>query len=177
MDAKKQDVKVNFRECLLKFREMRQLTQQEVAEGSKVALRAYQNYERALQEPPLSALLALADFYRVSLDELTGREPYRARPETVKEETVMAAGTMTIHMDRELLDEAKDVFEDFGLDIETAVRIFLKQTVREQGLPFRIGDEPNSETVSALESVKYGIGLSKGFTSIAELKEALNADD
>lgn len=39
-----------------------------------MSLRAYQNYERGLREPKLSALVALADFYEVSLDELACRE-------------------------------------------------------------------------------------------------------
>ena len=63
-----------LRQRLLALREARHLTQQEVADGSGLALRAYQNYERALREPPLSAVIALADFYGLSLDELAGRE-------------------------------------------------------------------------------------------------------
>ena len=35
---------------------------------------AYQNYERDVQEPSLSALVALADFFDISLDELVCRQ-------------------------------------------------------------------------------------------------------
>lgn len=36
---------------------------------------------------------------------------------------------------------------------------------------------PNSETIKAIEDGRKGIGLSKGFSSVAELMEDLNADD
>jgi len=48
-------------------------TQQAVADGSGMSLRAYQNYERGLREPKISAAIALADFYNISLDELVCR--------------------------------------------------------------------------------------------------------
>ena len=41
-----------------------------------------------------------------------------------------------VRVDRELKDQAVEVFEELGIDIPTAVRMFLKTVVREQGLPF-----------------------------------------
>lgn len=63
-----------FSDNLLELRTRGCFTQPEVAEGAGMSLRAYQNYERGLREPKLSALVALADFYEVSLDELACRE-------------------------------------------------------------------------------------------------------
>ena len=40
-----------------------------------LSLRGYQNYERGLREPNLSALVALADFYGISVDELICHTP------------------------------------------------------------------------------------------------------
>ena len=68
------DIKNILRDRLLTLRELHNLTQAEVAEGAGIALRAYQNYERALREAPVSAVMSLADFYDISLDELMGRE-------------------------------------------------------------------------------------------------------
>ena len=65
---------MNFKENLLRLRTGKGLTQPNVAEGTGLSLRAYQNYERGLREPQLSALIALADFYEISLDELVCRE-------------------------------------------------------------------------------------------------------
>ena len=39
-----------------------------------ISWRAYQNYERGLRYPALPTLIALADFYGLSLDELACRE-------------------------------------------------------------------------------------------------------
>ena len=64
---------MNFHENLFRLRKEKNLTQPDVATGAGLSLRAYQNYERGLREPQLSALVALADFYDISLDELVCR--------------------------------------------------------------------------------------------------------
>lgn len=65
---------MTFHENLLRLRKQRDLTQPQVAEGAGLSLRGYQNYERGLREPSLSALISLADFYDISLDELVWRQ-------------------------------------------------------------------------------------------------------
>lgn len=65
---------MNFAEHLLQLRTERNLTQPEIAAGVGMSLRGYQNYERGVREPKMSALIALADFYKLSLDELVCRE-------------------------------------------------------------------------------------------------------
>ena len=65
---------MQFHENLFQLRKKRGLTQPEVAAGAGLSLRGYQNYERGLREPQLSALNALADFYDISLDELACRQ-------------------------------------------------------------------------------------------------------
>ena len=64
---------MTFCENLLRLRKEKGLTQPEVAKGAGLSLRGYQNYERGLREPSLSALIGLADFYDISLDELVCR--------------------------------------------------------------------------------------------------------
>ncbi len=61
-------------ENLSELRTKAGLTQQAVADGSGMSLRAYQNYEWGLREPKINAAIALADFYDISLDELVCRE-------------------------------------------------------------------------------------------------------
>lgn len=63
-----------FSESLLQLRKTRGLKQQEVADGLKISLRAYQYYERGEREPQVSLLIRMADYFDVSLDELVGRE-------------------------------------------------------------------------------------------------------
>lgn len=59
---------------LVALRKVRGLSQAQVAKAVHVAPRAYQNYEYDEAEPRLSTLIRLADFYRVPLDTLVGRE-------------------------------------------------------------------------------------------------------
>ena len=44
--------------------------------------------------------------------------------------------TMNIKVDTDVRDEAKQVFAQLGLDMTTAVNMFLLASIREQGLPF-----------------------------------------
>lgn len=65
---------MTFSEHLLHLRTVRGVKQQEIVSGTGISLRAYQYYERGQREPQLSALIALADFYDLSLDELVCRK-------------------------------------------------------------------------------------------------------
>ncbi len=49
-------------------------TQREIAEYLNMQLTVYQRYERGERELPLWAAIKLADYYKVSLDYLVGRE-------------------------------------------------------------------------------------------------------
>ncbi len=48
--------------------------QKEAAEAAGVVLRTYQGYEEGKSEPSIAKLIALADFFDVSLDRLMGRD-------------------------------------------------------------------------------------------------------
>ncbi len=43
-----------------------------------------------------------------------------------------------ISIDSELKKQAVNLFKDFGLDLSTAISLFLSQSVREQCIPFEI---------------------------------------
>ena len=90
----------------------------------------------------------------------------------------MTPVSTNIKIDPVLKEQAQDLFESLGMNLTTAVNIFLRQSVREQAIPFRIGEPmPNAETLQAIRDARNGIGLSRGFTSVKELMEALDADD
>ena len=55
------------------------MTQPELAELLNQSLRAYQYYESCARHPEYDHLLALADFFDVSLDYLVGRSETRER--------------------------------------------------------------------------------------------------
>lgn len=56
----------------------------------------------------------------------------------------MATSNITIRIDKELKEEAEQLFSDLGLNFTTAITAFVKQSVREQKIPFVISREPSA---------------------------------
>ena len=78
--------------------------------------------------------------------------------------------TMNIRVDKEVKNNAKMIFTELGMDLTTAVNMFLKQSIREQGLPFKPKlDIPNEETKEIIRECEKGIGMSKTFDTPEEL--------
>lgn len=48
----------------------------------------------------------------------------------------MASSVLQVRVDETLRAQAATIYEDLGIDLQTAVRIFLKKSVAENGLPF-----------------------------------------
>ena len=63
----------------------------------------------------------------------------------------MSKVSTNINLDVDLKKSCQELFSDLGMDLTTAVTIFLKQSLRVQGLPFTVTrDVPNAETVAAI---------------------------
>ena len=99
----------------------------------------------------------------------------------MKRGDIMAKTTtsnISIRMDSELKAAAEALYEELGMNISTAFNIFVRQSLRERGIPFRITEgTPNKETVSAmLEAERIARDPSvKGYTSVDELFADLDA--
>lgn len=92
----------------------------------------------------------------------------------------MAGNTtnISIRMDAELKSQADELFAELGMNISTAFNIFVRQSLREGGLPFDVTlNQPNKNTIAAmLEAEKIAKDPSaKGYTDLnqlfADLKE------
>lgn len=80
-----------------------------------------------------------------------------------------------INMDANLKKAAQELFADLGLDMTTAVTLFLKQTVREQRIPFEIKrDVPNAETISAMSEYDEMLKNPGAYRRYASFGEAMN---
>lgn len=67
----------------------------------------------------------------------------------------MATVNTSIKIDEKTKKEAQELFKDLGLSLSTAINIFLKQAVREKGIPFYINSLPeNTELAQAFEEAK-----------------------
>ena len=87
----------------------------------------------------------------------------------------MTPVSTNIKNDPELKEQSRKLFDSLGLSLSAAITVFLRQSVREQAIPFRIGEPlPNAETRQAIEDAHNGIGLSRGFTSVSDLMEDLS---
>ena len=63
----------------------------------------------------------------------------------------MPSTSMNIRMDSEVKKQAEDLFNKLGINMTTAINIFLRQSIREHGIPFELKvDVPNNETVAAI---------------------------
>ena len=90
----------------------------------------------------------------------------------------METTNLNIRTDREVKLEAEKIFEELGLSMTTAINIFLRQTIRENGMPFALKlDVPNATTTAAIaEGRKLAQDRSaKGDTSMSDLRAALDS--
>ena len=88
----------------------------------------------------------------------------------------MAKVSTNISIDADTKAKAQALLAEFGMDLSTAVNVFLKQMIRENAIPFTINAEvPNEETRAAMEAAEKGEDMYGPFDSVADLMEALNA--
>lgn len=59
----------------------------------------------------------------------------------------MASTLVQIRVDEKLKDDVTAVYEQLGLDLSTAVRIFFKRSVAENGIPFNMKLENTKQTL------------------------------
>lgn len=64
---------MNLSEGLKRFRNEFCITQKEVADNAHISIRNYQDYEYGKVVPTATVLIAIANFYDISLDYLVGR--------------------------------------------------------------------------------------------------------
>ncbi len=58
---------------LRELRKNRDLTQEEMSKILNLGSTTYKNYENNITEPNICTLIKIADFYKISLDDLLGR--------------------------------------------------------------------------------------------------------
>lgn len=88
----------------------------------------------------------------------------------------MKSVNVTVRIDEELKKQADVLFNDLGMSLSTAFNIFLRQSVREQQMPFAISrNVPNALTRETMASAENDEDMYGPFDSIDALKEALNA--
>ena len=83
--------------------------------------------------------------------------------------------TVTARVDENVKKEAETLFKKMGLNMSTAMNLFLKKCILEQGIPFEL-KVPNRETRKAMQEtddILSGKIEKKGYNSAEELFEDL----
>ena len=89
--------------------------------------------------------------------------------------TMKADTTMTIRMNRQVKQKAQNIFAELGMDMTTAINVFLRQVIYTHGFPFDVVlPTPNDTTLGAMEVAESGQDLYGPYESVAEIMDALN---
>ena len=88
----------------------------------------------------------------------------------------MATAPTQIRIDADIKKQATDLFNDLGLDMSSAVNLFLHQCVLRGGLPFRV--EMPRYTQRTLDAMDEARRISRepdvrGYTNMDDLRKAL----
>ena len=88
----------------------------------------------------------------------------------------MATAVLQTRVDEDTKKKAEKLFDSLGLDTTTAIRLFLKQSVNQQRIPFDIVPPQESFSEKTLAAVKEAKRISrdpkiKSYSSAKELLE------
>ena len=87
----------------------------------------------------------------------------------------MPKTSMSIRLDSAVKEEAQQVFNHLGMDMTTAINIFLRQAIQYQGLPFDVRLDENQKLLQVLTDVDQNRNMSQSFESVSDLMEDLRA--
>ena len=90
----------------------------------------------------------------------------------------MATTNLNIRTDKDIKEQADRIFSELGLNMTTAINMFLRTAIRENGIPFSLKlDTPNEMTAAAIEEGRRIASDNniKGYTNMDDLKAAPDA--
>lgn len=85
----------------------------------------------------------------------------------------MYMANINIRVDEKLKKQSQKMFQELGLDMSSAIKMFLQQTVHEKGLPFRPTRDPDEIVKQLDREVAYALKHGKRYSSAKELHDDL----
>ena len=88
----------------------------------------------------------------------------------------MATTNLNIRTDKDIKDQAEEIFNELGLNMTTAINMFMRTAIREHGIPFELKlDVPNETTAAAIAEGRKLMDdpSAPRYSSMDELKAAL----
>ena len=87
----------------------------------------------------------------------------------------MSKTSMSIRLDSEVKEQAQLVFNHLGMDMTTAINIFLRQAIQYQGLPFDVKIDENRKLLQVVTDVEQNRNMSRSFEYVSDVMEDLRA--
>ena len=85
---------------------------------------------------------------------------------------------LNIRLEKSVKEQSEAIFSELGMNMTTAINLFLRTSIREHGIPFSLKpDVPNATTVAAIEEGRRIAHDpdAKGYHNMADLRKALDA--
>lgn len=93
----------------------------------------------------------------------------------------LATTNINVRIDKDLKQSAESLFNDLGLNMSSAITMFLKTAVSYDGIPFEVKRmTPNSKTIAALaeyKAMKENPSSYKRYDSFDEMIDEVLSDD
>ena len=85
----------------------------------------------------------------------------------------MASTNFSVRMDSEIKKQCENLYGELGMNLTTAINVFLRQSLRVGGFPFEVRlDQPNKETIAAMLEAER-IGKDPSIKHYSDVEEAL----
>ena len=81
----------------------------------------------------------------------------------------------SVRMDRDIKKQCEAMYGELGIDLTTAINVFLRQSLRVGGFPFDVRlEQPNKETMAAMLEAEH-IARDPSVKRYSDVEEALRA--
>ena len=85
----------------------------------------------------------------------------------------MASTNFSVRMDSEIKQQCETLYGELGMNLTTAINVFLRQSLRVGGFPFEVRlDQPNKETIAAMLEAER-IAKDPSIKHYSDVEEAL----
>lgn len=83
--------------------------------------------------------------------------------------------SFSVRIDRDIKKQCEDLYNELGMNLTTAINIFLRQSLRVGGIPFDVRiDQPNKETIAAMLEAE-GLAKDTNAKRYSDVDKALTA--
>ena len=87
---------------------------------------------------------------------------------------------INVNVPTHVKEEATEIFNNLGLNMSTAINMFLRRAICEKGIPFEVREEPSDElkaVLKELEDYENGKVKLKSYTNVRKMFEDIEKDE